>query len=250
MAKKANKNKEQFPQVEETISKTQQYIENNKKRLGYILSVLIVLVAIYPMYQGFYLAPLEEDAKNDMYMAEIYFEKDSFLLSLVGDGQFAGFLDIIDQYGSSKSANMANYYAGLCYWHMSDFDFNERIIPLYSSTLKESSYSDNKYENVIEYLSDFSSDDYIISSLALGGIGDAYLELEDNDMALKYYKKAAENSDNDFTTPRFLMKQAMIHELNNDFESATTVYKEIKDNYNLSREAQNIEKYISRNANR
>ena len=39
MAKKANKNKEQFPQVEETISKTQQYIENNKKRIATDLKI-------------------------------------------------------------------------------------------------------------------------------------------------------------------------------------------------------------------
>ena len=135
-----------------------------------------------------------------MFIAEMYFEKDSFNLALNGDGQYLGFLDIIDEYSLTNAANLAYYYAGLCYLHTS------------------------QYEEAINYLSNFSSDDIILSTLALGCIGDAYIELDNKDDALRYFEKAAHNSKNEFTSPRYLMKQANILELNNEYNEALEIY--------------------------
>ena len=157
-----------------------------------------------------------------MYMAELYFQKDSFNIALNGDGQYLGFIDIADEYGLTKSGKLANYYAGLCYLNLGDFD------------------------NAIDYLQDFSSDDIILSSLALGCIGDAYMELGNINKALGYYKDAANNNINSFTTPKYLFKQAMIYELEGDYSDALDIYNTIKDDYSDSREANQIEKYISR----
>ena len=68
-----------------------------------------------------------------MFMAEKYFELDSFNLALNGNTEHLGFLDIIDDYKRTKSANLANYYAGLCYYYLGD------------------------YELAIDYVSDFST---------------------------------------------------------------------------------------------
>ena len=106
------------------------------------------------------------------------------------------------------------------------------------------------FENAIEYLGNFSSDDIILSSLALGCIGDAYMELGDTDNALSYYEDAASYTDNEFTTPRYMLKQAMIHEGNGDYADALALYKEIEADYKSSREGNGIEKYIAREENR
>ena len=45
-----------------------------------------------------------------------------------------------------------------------------------------------EFEDAIDYLEDFKSDDIVLSSLAIGCIGDAYLELDDQDKAMSYYK--------------------------------------------------------------
>ena len=50
--------------------------------------------------------------------------------------------------------------------------------------------------------------------------------------------------------PRFLMKIAMIHEINGDYSDALDIYKSIKADFSSSREASGIEKYISRAENR
>ena len=155
-------------------------------------------------------------------MAELYFQKDSFNLALNGDGQYLGFLDVADDYSSTNVGQLANYYAGLCYLNTADFD------------------------NAIEYLGDFSSDDIVLSSLALGCMGDAYMELGDVDAALDAYASAVSNSSNDFTAPRYMMKQALIHDANGDSDKALNLYKSIKNDYKTSREANGIEKYIAK----
>jgi tetratricopeptide (TPR) repeat protein len=225
MAKKGNKTDDQFAQIEETLTKTEQFIEDNQKNLMTGVGIIIGLIAVVIGYQNLYLAPLEKEAQADMYMAELYFQKDSFNLALNGDGQYLGFVDIADEYSSTKAGKLANYYAGLSYLNSGDF------------------------ESAIEYLEDFSSDDIILSSLALGCIGDAYMELSDTDNALSYYEDASSYSDNEFTTPRYMIKQAMIHESNGDFDDALDLYKEIEENYKTSREGNGIEKYISRAEN-
>ena len=224
----ANKNKteDQFVQVEQALGKTEQYIEDNQKSLMLIVGAIVGIIVFFKAYQNFYIVPLEQEAQIEIYMAELYFQKDSFNLALNGDGQYAGFLDVADEYSSTNVGKLANYYAGLCYLHTGD------------------------YENAIEYLEDFSSDDIILSSLAIGCTGDAYMELGDTDNAKDAYEDAVENSNNEFTAPRYMMKLAMIHELNGDYSDALYIYKAIKADFKDSREASGIEKYISGAENR
>ena len=220
----ANKNKteDQFAQIEETLTRTEQFIEENQKSLMTIVGAIVGIVALFSVYQNFYIAPMEEEAQAEMYMAELYFQKDSFNLALNGDGQYLGFLDVADDYSSTNVGQLANYYAGLCYLNTADFD------------------------NAIEYLGNFSSDDIILSSLALGCTGDAYMELGDVDAALDAYASAVSNSSNDFTAPRYMMKQALIHDSNGNSDKALNLYKSIKNDYKTSREANGIEKYIAK----
>ena len=220
----ANKNKteEQFVQVEEALSKTEQYIEDNQKSLMIIIGSIVGIIVLFNVYQKFYIEPLEKDAQIEIYMAELYFQKDSFNLALNGDGQYLGFLDVASDYSSTKVGNLANYYAGICYLQTGD------------------------YQNAIEYLEDFSSDDIILSSLALGCAGDAYMELGETDNAKDSYENAIKNSNNEFTAPRYMMKLAMIHEINGDYEEALDLYQSIKKDFKGSPQGSEIDKYISR----
>ena len=224
----ANKKKteDQFAQVEQALTKTEQYIEDNQKSLMIIIGAIIGVILVFIGYKNLVVKPLEKEAKIEAYMAQLYFQKDSFNLALNGDGQYSGFLDIAEDYSSTNIGNLANYYAGLCFLHTQEFD------------------------NSIEYLKNFSSDDIILSSLALGCIGDAYLELGNSKKAEDYYKDAINNSDNAFTAPRFMMKLAMIYEKNKKFSEALSIYKKIKKEYKKSQEATAIDKFISRAENR
>ncbi|MBN2349592.1 MAG: tetratricopeptide repeat protein [Bacteroidales bacterium] len=206
--------------VENALSKTERYIEENQKSLTIIVLAIIVVVGGYIGYKRLYLAPVEHEAQSQLFMAEKYFEKDSFNLALMGDGSNLGFLDIIDEYSITKSANLANYYAGISYLHMGDF------------------------ENAIEYLKKFEANDKIVSSVAFGAIADAYVELGEYDEAITFFTKAANNSKNNFTAPIYLKKAGLVYEELDEYKKALDAYKKIQKDYPKSTEARDIEKYI------
>lgn len=222
MAKKTDKTEEQLAAVEETLSRTEQWIEGNSKPLSTAVFAIVGVIALYLAYGKFYSEPLNEEAHAEMFMAEKYFETDSFNLALNGDGQYLGFSDVADDYSGTAAGNLANYYAGICYLNLGD------------------------NENAIDHLSSFSADDKMISSIALGSMGDAYMNLGDTEQAISYYEKAASNSNNSFTAPLYLKRAALAHESNGDYSDALAHYETIKADYSETQEAADIDKYITR----
>jgi tetratricopeptide (TPR) repeat protein len=168
------------------------------------------------------MAPREQEAREQMFMAERYFEMDSLNLALNGDGMYPGFLRIIDDYSMTKSANLSKYYAGVCYLKLGNFG------------------------EAIDHLKSFRGKDEIVGPMAQGALGDAYLESNQAAKAVSAYLKAAEMKENDFTTPLFLTKAAWTYEILNDYKKALAIYERIKKEYPTSTEAREIDKYIAR----
>jgi tetratricopeptide (TPR) repeat protein len=222
MVKKKDVTEERIEAVEEALSKSEMFIEKNQKILTIILGAIILVFVLFFGYKKYIQTPKEKEAQTAMFNAEYYFDQDSVNLALNGDGENYGFLDIIDDYGSTKSGNLAKYYAGICYLKMGE------------------------YENAIDYLKKFSSEDQIVSSMALGAIGDSYMQLGDIDKGIEYYLKAAKKNENEFASPPFLMKAAWGYEINNDWSAALDTYNKIKKDFPKSREARELDKYIAR----
>lgn len=222
MSKKDIKEESNLEGVENVLTNTEQFIEDNQKTLTYIVGVIVLVVSAYLGFQKFYIAPLETEAQSSMFVAEQYFQKDSFNLAINGDGNNWGFLDIISDYGMTKSANLAKYYTGISYLHLGE------------------------YNEAINYLKKFSSDDLMVSTVAIGAIGDAYAELDDYGKAISQYEKAAANNPNDFTTPVYLSKAALLYEQEGNYKKAIAIYEDLKANYANSQEGRNADKYIAR----
>jgi tetratricopeptide (TPR) repeat protein len=102
------------------------------------------------------------------------------------------------------------------------------------------------FENAIVYLDKFDGSDEVLSVLAKAGIGDAFLELGQNDEALSYYKKALATNNNKFVIPLVLMKAAIVSEMQDDYKGALKYYERIKSDFGDSREASDVEKYIAK----
>ncbi len=206
--------------IEQTLSKTEQYIENNQKMLTIIIVGILIIIGGYLAYMKLYLKPLDTEAISQMFAAEQYFEKDSFQLAIDGDGNMPGFIDIIDEYGSTKAGNLSNYYAGICYLRL------------------------GQYDDAIEYLESFSSNDMMLSAVSIGAIGDAYMEKGETQTAVEKYLNAAKTNPNEFSTPIFLMKAGRAYEILGDYKNALVQYQAIEKDYDESNEGRTIEKYI------
>lgn len=219
--KKIEKAEERIGAVEEVFSKSEQFIEKYQKIILIVVGVIVVVVLGYFGFKRFYLAPREKEAQSQMFMAEKYFELDSLNKALNGDGQYLGFLSVIEDYSMTKSANLSHYYAGICFLKL------------------------GKYDQALEHLKKFSSDDNIVAPMAKGAMGDAYMELKQVDKAVDLYQDAADMKKNDFTTPLFLMKTAMAYEELGKLDKSLEFYKRIKEEYPRSNEGREIDKYIS-----
>ena len=220
--KKLDQTEQKIEGVEQALSRTERYIEENQKSLTIIVLAITVIVVGFTLYKRYIVGPKELEAASQMYIAEQYFEADSFNLALYGDGNNMGFVEIIDEYGITKSANLSNYYAGISYLHLGE------------------------YENAIDYLKDFDSKDEMVSSIATGAIGDAFIELGKEKDALSMYLKAAKQRKNNFTSPIYYMKAGQVYENRSEFKKALGVYENIKKEFPESTEAQDIDKFIAR----
>jgi tetratricopeptide (TPR) repeat protein len=222
MAKnKKDENPTTISTVEETLTRTEHYLEENYKTFLIALSVIVLLVGIGWLGK-LYLNKRNEEAKSQMYQAEKYLETDSLKLALNGDGNYLGFLDIAKDYKFTNSGNLARYCAGICYLHMGN------------------------YQEAIDFLNKYSKKDKVIGSLAIGATGDAYVELGNIDKGIAKYLEAADFAKNSFNSPLFLLKAGELYELNGKFAEALKLYERIENQYPESTEGSTIEKYIAR----
>jgi len=207
----------------EVKEKATSFWDHNRNILLGIVGGLVLIVGGWFGYNHLIKEPKQQRAVEQMFQAELMFEKDSFQLALTNPGGgYSGFIDIINNYGGTPAANTAKYYAGISYLNMGD------------------------YENAIKYLEDYSPAGTIIPAIKYSALGDAYSEQNKMDEAEKNYKKAATESPNDVITPYMLKKLGMFYEKQNKNDLALKEYQEVKDNYLRSTEGRDIEKYILR----
>ena len=222
---------EVFNTLDEGASKAEEWVAKNQKYIFIIVGLAAVIILGYLGYNKFIQEPKESEAMNDMFAAQQYFdqavtngvEKDSlFKLALNGgEGKF-GMIDIISEYNGTDAANLANYYAGMAYLNIND------------------------YTNAIEYLNNFSSDDDILAPIAKGGIGDAFVQLNQKEDALDYYIQAAEMKTNDYTTPMYLYKAGTIALELGKNAKALQFFNRIKNEFSTSTQAENIDVFIGK----
>ncbi|MFT4576130.1 MAG: tetratricopeptide (TPR) repeat protein [Polaribacter sp.] len=221
---------EVFNTLDETASKSEQWIEKNSKPLFYSLVLVAVVILGYLGYNKYIIEPTETEAANELAFPRKHFNQantvsigvDSLLnLGLDGaDGKY-GFTDIASTFSGTDAGNLANYYAGLSYLKL------------------------KQYDKAIDYLSKFSSNDELLGPTAIGAIGDAFAEINQPKDALKYYEDAASKTTNDFSTPLFLYKAGITAMELEEFSKALTFFKKIKSDFPTSHQGRNINQHIS-----
>ncbi len=224
MSSKTNKEQQEagFEGIELALTKSERFIEQNQKTLIYIIGSIILIVLLFIGTKRFYLGPREENASKEMFMAEKFFDKDSFDLALNGYGTYPGFLQIIDDYGMTKSSRLAKYYAGVCYLNLGDFS------------------------NAVTYLNKFRTNDILIGASKFSSLGDAYSGEEKYEEAAAAYIKGADKYENNFSSPILLKKAGLVYEELKQYRKAHEIYTRLKQNYPDSQEGREMDKFIAR----
>lgn len=221
--RKSKKADETLVDIVEVKAKAEDFFERNQVAVLGTLGAIVLLIGGLFVYQNVYKKPRNEKAMAQMYQAQFQFERDSFALALDNPGGgYDGFLDVIDNYSGTKAANLANYYAGVCYLHL------------------------GRYEAAIEFLNDFKPAGEVTPIMKHGTLGDAYSELENWDKALHHYEQASKVEQNDYLTPYYLKKLGLLYERQGDQKKAYAAYERIKKEYPNTSASQDIDKYLAR----
>jgi len=215
------KTKEEIRQenVEARISRSEEFYNNYKKTIWTVFIAAVAIALGVLGYSKFIYGPACEEAMAAAYPAEMSFQKGNYDLALNGDGNVLGFEQIIEQYGS-KAGKAVYLYAGAC------------------------AVQTGKFEDAIAYLKKYNGKDAVMAARALSLEGDANVQLENYEEAVKCYDKAIAKADNDFT-PTYLFKKGLACEKLGQNDKALESYKKINEKYPRSIEAYDIDRYIS-----
>ena len=189
----------------EAMNRTEFFFEQNGRKFIYIFVGLLVLAA------------LEAQARFEA-------ETPDFKLALEGDANGAGFLDVIEQYGSTPSGNLAKHYAGICYLRTGDL------------------------ANAAAYLAKYKPvkgiPGAIVNAQNYGLQGDVAVEQQNYAQAVSFYKKAVEAADNNWPAPMYQRKAGLAEQAQGNNAAAAALYEKILYTYPASVEAREAEKLL------
>ena len=200
--------------------------------LGAVAAIILVVAAVV-CYNTFIGGPREDKASTALARGQEYFNAEQFDKALNGDGAgYAGFVKIASDYGSTDAGNLANLYAGLCYYYL------------------------GKAKEAVNYLEKYSpASDAMVSPAAVAALGNAYAAVGQLDKAVSKLKDAASKADseskdgaNNSLSPTFLLQAGELLESQNKTDEALKVYQDIKKKYvnSMLVQSNEIDKYIER----
>ena len=210
-------------EIDETIKVSTSFIEKNFKTLAAAFGGVLAVIIIALVVNQYYIQPKKADAADNIAVAQQLFIAGNYEQALNGDGTNPGFLQVIDQYSSTPSGNIARLYAGLCYAHT------------------------DKAEEAVKFLEDYDlCDDQMVSNAALAALGNCYAQLGQNEKAASTLLKAAKRANSTTLSPLFYLQAGQIYESLGNKDKALECYETIKNDYPQSMQRQDIDKYIER----
>ncbi|MBQ7210359.1 MAG: tetratricopeptide repeat protein [Paludibacteraceae bacterium] len=220
MAKKTQKQDEQLENVQEALSTSGKWIEDNQNLISWvILGILVVAVGIW-LINAYVIKPKRVAADNENAIAMTYFMQKDYEVALSGNDECMGFAAIADKY-SNKGGELARFCAGECCYHL------------------------GRYDEAIEYLKSYKTKDLNYAAASKQLLGDAYVQIDDTENAIKCFAQVGEMG-HDILSPKSLLKEAVVYESLEQHDKALKVYQTIIEKYPNSEEANTASLYVVR----
>lgn len=226
MSTEANQSKAAAKSLEEKMLETsQQFWSKNSKWIVGLFAVVILGATGYIGYDKFIKAPAEAAAQEAIWPAEAKFKIDSFQLALQGDGtkNNPGFLKVISKHSGTRAANLAHFYAGVCYLQLGD------------------------YANAVKQLKEFSTTDKVLLMRTYGSLADAYAEQGKSEEAIEHYRKAATTFETDeANSSEYLFRLGQLYDKMGKTQEAVKAFSDVKEKFPMSLRANEVDKYLAR----
>ena len=212
--------------VAEAVSKTEQFFQQNGKKVVLAVVAVVALAVAGYLYKSLVIDANAEKASELIIEAQNRFgvETPDFALALNGDENGAGFLDVVEQYGSTASGNIAKHYAGICYLRLGDLENADKYLAMYKPVNKLGAE--------------------VVNAQNLGLRGDIAVENGDYEAAVALYKKAVAASANIYTAPLYLYKQIVVYAALGNKAEAKKCFDTIQAKYPVSAELREAEKVL------
>ena len=219
-----SKKSEQVQENENFVTKVLSFFNKYQNIIyGVIIGVLVIILAILA-FNRFYLQKKNAEASAQIVQPIHWLNQGdtaSLRMALEGDGENDGFLDIASNYKITKTANTANYYAGLTYLRL------------------------GQKEEALEYLLKFKKKEDVLWYTCQTLIGDLYDDQGNEAEAIKYYEKAIKGND-PYNTPMALFKLGQMYERQDNWSKAYDAYQQIEDNFYAEYNKMSIAQYKER----
>ena len=207
--------------IADRLAQSEDFVKKHKNTLLGVFAALALLIAGGFFYYS-YKKSQEDEAQKAMFHAVYNFETDSLTTALKGTKDYPGLIAISDEYSGTKAGNLAKFYTGVAY------------------------LKNGQFQQAIDKLEDFSSDDLILQGRAYCLIGDANMELNKPKEAAEMYMKAASYKSNEYFSPQYLMKAGMAYEAAKNYSEAANAYDQIVTKYAAATEVNDAKKYKAR----
>lgn len=222
-AKKTNESKAEknLENIGEVLTTSEQFLENNQKRILTGLLIVVVLVGTYLAYHYLYKLPRNEKAQTAIFKGERYFQEGQDSLALFGNGNdYLGFEAVIKQFKGTNTADLAHAYAGISYNRLGN------------------------NEKALEHLKKFKGGDLLVTPAIIGAMGDVYINMGNTAEGISYFQKAAKKANDQMLTPIYMKKMGEAYISLAEYDKAIATFTKIKEEHINTPEAEEADKYI------
>ena len=196
------------------------YYEYQRLVYGIGIGVAVLLLG----YFGYgYLQGMRADQAEEFLGGIILvYEAGEYQTALDGTATAPGLVEIVEDYGSTPSGNLARFYAADAAFRLGDYD------------------------RAFDYFRSFEGGDDMIAASALAGQAAVYEINEEYARGGDLFRRAASIVEDDLNSPGYLMAAGRAYEKAGDFEEAVDAYERIREEYPESTQAQDIDFVLAR----
>jgi tetratricopeptide (TPR) repeat protein len=198
------------------------WLEKNKKVIYYIAIGLVAAAVITFLWSK---NRTESNDKATAMLAKVvpFYDQGNYNLALNGVPQqgVMGLQAVVDEYGSTKSGELAKLYLANSYYAMKDYD------------------------RALEYYDDISVSDKLVSSSAIAGAAACYEVKGDFSKAASYFEKAASKNMTLMQAPQNLQRSAVNYAAIGKKEKAIELLQTLKKEFPASPYARDVDRFIA-----